>query len=101
MPLINDTSKDETPEQRLAKEARTRLSELSNSMLLVYGNLMNYQHNNAANVTSTQYMNALGGDAKDYKYIMGSIRRMLLRMNPALKDQLHEMVPRKAKRAAK
>lgn len=100
MPLV-EPSKEETPAERLAKEARTRLSEMTNSLLLTLGNLMNYQHNNGANVTPEQFIKALGSDAKDYKFIVGSMRRMLLRMNPSLKAQLREMVPKKTKKAAK
>lgn len=100
MPLVNEPT-DETPDQRLAREARTRLAELSSAMLLTYGNLMNYQHNNGAGVTADQFHKALSNDAKDFKHIMGQLKRMLLRMNPALKPQLDEMAPKKTKKAAK
>lgn len=101
MPLINNIPNDEAPEQRLAREARARLGEITQSMLLTYGNLMNYQHNNGAGVGPKQYEKALGSDAKDYRYILGAMRRMLLRLNPGLKDQLNEMVPKKPKKTAK
>lgn len=101
MPLVENTPQDVTPAERLAKEARTRLSELTSSMLLAYGNLMNYQHNNGTGVSADDYLKAHGKDTKDYKYIVGQMRRMLLRMNPDLKAQLNEMVPKRTKKAAK
>jgi hypothetical protein len=100
MPLVNDQSASETPEQKLANETRARLTEYTQSTLLVYGNLMNYRHNNAQGVTKAQLDKALGADAKDFDYVLPAMKRLLLRLNPNLKAQLDEMAP-KAKKAAK
>lgn len=90
MPLAANTSSTETPDQKLAKEARARLSEYANSTLIVYSNLMNYRHN--AGVTPEQFDKALGLDLKEFQYILGAMRRMLLKLNPDVKPQLKEMV---------
>ncbi len=100
MSLIQNTPGDTAADKRLAREARSRLNELQKSMLLVYANLMNYQHNNAAGVTAAQYEKALGADATDYKYVLASMKRLLLKMNPDLKAQLNEIVPKKPDKAA-
>jgi hypothetical protein len=100
MPLV-DTSKEETPEQRLAREARARLAEFTNSTFIVYGNLMNYRHNNGAGVTPEKFDKAFGSDLKDFTSIRRAMRRMLLKLNPALRPQLNEMVPKKTRKAAK
>src|SRR3954470_3117415 len=98
MPLVEDSANSETPEQKLAREARERLSELTRSMLMVYANLMNYQHNNGDGVSVEKFHKALGADAKDFKSIMGSMKRMLLKLNPSLKPQLNEMVTKRTKK---
>jgi hypothetical protein len=101
MPLVSNTPNEETPAQRLAKEARARLAEFTNSTFIVYGNLMNYRHNNGAGVTPEQFDKAFGSDIKDFTHIRRAMRRMLLRLNPALRPQLNEMVPKRVKKAAK
>lgn len=93
-------AESETPDQRLANEARARLTELGNAMLLTYGNLLNYQHNNGAGVTPKQFIAALGKDAKDFKYVMGTVRNILLRLHPDMKGQLDTLNPKKAKKPA-
>lgn len=101
MPLYNaPNAAVDTPEQKLANEARARLTELGNAMLLTYGNLLNYQHNNGAGVTSKQFIAALGKDAKDFKYVMGAVKNILLRLHPDMKGQLDSIHPKNAKKPA-
>jgi hypothetical protein len=100
MPLATNSPNEVAPNQRLAIEARARLSELGNVMLLTYGNLLNYQHNNSKGVSPDQFDKALGTDLKDFRYVLRAMKRMLLRLNPAFKAKLTEMVPKKTKKAA-
>lgn len=95
MPLVANTLSEETPDQKLAKEARARLTEYASTTLIVYSNLMNYRHN--AGVTPAQFDKALGTDLKEFQYILKAMRRMLLKLNPDVKPQLKEMVLRTAK----
>lgn len=98
MPLVEDEKQTGTPADGLVAEAKNRLREFANSAFITYGNLMGYEHNNSAGVTSEQYLKAHGKDAKDYVSVMRGIRRLLLQLNPALKDQLNEMVPKRARK---
>lgn len=101
MPLVTDQPVSEKPETKLAAETRARLTEYTQTTLLVYGNLMNYAHNNSSGVTHVQLKKELGSDAKDFDYVLSAMKRLLLRLNPNLKPQLDAMVPKKAKKAAK
>jgi len=95
MPLVNDQPVSESPEQKLADQTRERFAEYTRSTLLVYGNLMNYAHNNADGVSHAALKKALGKDAKDWNYVLPTMRRLLLRLNPNLKAELDEMKPKK------
>lgn len=98
MALVQDEQKTGTPADGLAAEAKIRLREFTNSAFITYGNLMNYEHNNSAGVTSEQYLKAHGKDAKDYVSVTRGIKRLLLKLNPALKDQLNEMIPKRSRK---
>lgn len=101
MPLINQTNTPESSDQHLANETRARLTELGNSMLLTYGNLLNYRHNNGKDVTPQQFDKAMGKDAKDLKYVMTTLKRLMLRLHPDMKQQLDALVPQNPKKAPK
>jgi hypothetical protein len=101
MPLVNEHPETEAPAQRLVRETKNQLSEFTQTAMIVYGNLMNYQHNNAEGVTAAEYNKAMGADAKDLAPVMRAMKRLILKLNPALKARLNEMVPQKSKKAAK
>lgn len=98
MALVTDEKQTGTAADGLALEAKNRLREFTTATFITYGNLMNYQGNNAQGVTKEQFTKALGKDAKDFNYVLGGMKRLLLRLNPALKDQLKEMVPKRTRK---
>ena len=99
--LHSDNSTKSKPAERLANEARMRINEVYRSVDITYRNLMNYQHNNGEGVTSAQYLDAHGKDRKDYEYILRAMKRLLLRINPAAKEELNALVPKAPKTARK
>lgn len=98
MPLVQENKITGTPADGLVDQAAERLSEFSKTALLVYGNLINYQHNNSIGVTSEQYIKAWGKLGKDYVSAVGALKRLLRKLNPSLKEQLDSMVPKKSKK---